>query len=441
MITRSIAAGALVVVASLGPALTARVGSDEWTTSGPAGGIINAVAVDPQIPTTVYAGTDQGGVFKSTDGGGSWFAVNSGLPGGRVFELAIDPQISSTLYAIVLGSGIFKSLDGGGTWSAAQGGIPPSTARSILALAIDPQTPTTLYVGTNGDNVFKTTNGGTSWSRSGPSNTQAFAIDPQTPTTLYAGTDLQLFKSTDGGASWGPLQTGLRATWVSALAIDPVAPGTIYLATRSYETSPPYHWLRKSTDSGASWSDSTEGLSDGMLRAVAVDHQNPSTLYAGGSQGVFKSGDAGASWSVMNEGLTDLAVGSLALDPEAATLYAGTNSGVFARTFSPPRFTLTVGRSGIGRGTVTSSPVGIDCGSDCAEPYAMSTTVTLTAAPAFGSIFTGWSGCDAVSGTRCMVVMNAERSVGASFLGLPLAPFSELPRVTRLGASSRMNSR
>ena len=51
--------------------------------------------------------------------------------------------------------------------------------------------------------------------------------------------------------------------------------------------------------------------------------------------------------------------------------------------------------------------------------YASGTTVTLTATPAFGSTFTGWSGCDAVSGTTCTVTMSSARSVTASFLGIP----------------------
>jgi hypothetical protein len=89
-------------------------------------------------------------------------------------------------------------------------------------------------------------------------------------------------------------------------------------------------------------------------------------------------------------------------------------------TFERQRFTLTAGTSGIGRGTVTSSPPGISCGADCSEAYVISTTVTLTAAPALGSIFTGWSGCDSVSGARCTVMISAARSVNASFLGLPL---------------------
>lgn len=400
----------------------ARAGSagNGWVSTGPTQGIVTTVAVDPLMPGTVYAGTDQAGVFKSTDGGETWAAVNNGLPAFRIWKLAIDPQLSSTLYVTVFGGGIFKSFDGGDNWSEAHAGIPLSVRGAVLALDIDPQTPATLYAGTNGDSLFKTTDGGNSWTRSGPMNTQAIAIDPQAPLTVYAGTDLQLFKTTDGGVHWNALQTGLRATWVSALLAHPRAANTIYLGTRSYETSPPYRQLLKSADGGDNWSDSTAGLGTSLLHSMIVDPQSSSTLYAASSAGVFQSGDGGVSWSPMNDELTNLSVNGLALDAWTSTLYAATNEGVFARTIAPPQFTLTVTTSGIGSGTVISAPAGISCGSDCSEPFVAATSVIVTAKPAPGSIFTGWDGCDAVSSARCKVVMNEARAVHARFLGLPL---------------------
>ena len=77
-------------------------------------------------------------------------------------------------------------------------------------------------------------------------------------------------------------------------------------------------------------------------------------------------------------------------------------------------YTLTVSKAGTGAGTVTSAPAGIDCGSDCSESYPANTTVTLTATPAAGSSFTGWSGACAGTGS-CRVAMTAARSVTATF--------------------------
>src|SRR5947208_10604439 len=107
--------------------LRAEAGVNVWTTDGPHSETINALAIDPQTPTTLYAGTSGDGIFKSTDGGGNWSAVNTGLttPYGAIWvnALAIDPQTPTTLYAASSGGGVFKSTDGGGTWSAVNTGF------------------------------------------------------------------------------------------------------------------------------------------------------------------------------------------------------------------------------------------------------------------------------------------------------------------------------
>ena len=86
-------------------------------------------------------------------------------------------------------------------------------------------------------------------------------------------------------------------------------------------------------------------------------------------------------------------------------------------TFTRQTFTLTVNKTGIiSSGTVTSDPAGINCGATCSAAYNSGTVVTLTATPGFLSVFSGWSGCDTVSGTTCTVTMSAARSVTANFL-------------------------
>ena len=81
---------------------------------------------------------------------------------------------------------------------------------------------------------------------------------------------------------------------------------------------------------------------------------------------------------------------------------------------TPADSALTVVRSGTGSGSVNSTPSGISCGTDCSEPYTIGTTVTLTAAPAAGSTFSGWSGACAGKGT-CTVILTADTTVTASF--------------------------
>jgi hypothetical protein len=83
-------------------------------------------------------------------------------------------------------------------------------------------------------------------------------------------------------------------------------------------------------------------------------------------------------------------------------------------TFTLQTFTLSVSKGGAGSGTVSSSPSGIDCGSDCSEVYDYNTEVTLTATPATGSVFGGWGGACTGTGS-CVVTMDQARSVTANF--------------------------
>jgi len=343
----------------------AQVALAQWIGRGPLGGPIQALAIDPQTPATLYAGTYGGGVFKSSNGGGSWSAVNTGLTNTNVHALAIDPQTPATLYAGTDRGGVFKSSNGGGSWSAVNTGLTRTTVYAltidpqtlyagtdggvfksgngggswsainsgltninIRALAIDPQTPATLYTGTYGGGVFKSSNGGGSWSaiNTGLTNTEIFAlaIDSQTPATLYAGTGGGVFKSSNDGGSWSAINSGLTNTQVFAFAIDPQTPATLYAGTYG-------GGVFKSSNGGGSWGAANTGLIATVIYALAIDPQTPATLYAGTlGGGVFKSSNGGESWNPANTGLTNTVVNALAIDPQTpATLYAGTQGGVF----------------------------------------------------------------------------------------------------------------
>jgi hypothetical protein len=115
--------------------------------------------------------------------------------------------------------------------------------------------------------------------------------------------------------------------------------------------------------------------------------------------------------------LSDCAAPGISGDPSS-----GSND--LAGTFHPcvgvlPALTqtLSVGKTGNGTGTVTSSPAGINCGSTCSHAYPTGATVTLTATPAAGSTFAGWSGACAGTGS-CKVTMDLARSAVATFASL-----------------------
>ena len=332
-----------------------------WFESGRFQTPVLALAIDPSQTSTLYAGTGEG-VFKSSDGGQAWVATNAGLrdseilddvPGYVVLSLTIDPSDSATVYAGTLGNGVFKSTDAGASWAAVNSGLPPlEVAESppvVTSLIVDPSNPSTIYAGisagTQDDGVFKSTNGGQSWAAANvdrkfdlkPTHVLALVIDPTSPATVFAGTfGRGVFKSITGADSWTPANSGLNAGMVVALAIDPSSPATVYAGTGN--------GLFKSTDSGQAWVDISRGIWNALVTAVAIDPINPSTVYVGtgipggvGSTGVFKTTNGGDSWNYVSIGLPIQPwlsiVTSLAVDPSnPETVYAGTLGGVFKTT-------------------------------------------------------------------------------------------------------------
>lgn len=296
---------------------------------------------------TIYSLLLSGSLFKTTDAGTTWSLANSGLP--AIGSLAIDPQNSSTLYAGAA-NGIFKSIDGATTWNAASSGL---TLTYVRALAVDPQNSSTIYAGGRGG-VFKSTDGEENWVNTGLQteyavNVGVLTIDPQNPRTLYAGTvslagimDSLVFKSIDGGLTWITPSTfdlrSLACSWiVSTLAVDPQNPSTLYAATS--DCNDQGGALRKSTDGGTTWGKPLLNVLGYASPVAVLDSQNPGVVYAatqGG--GIVKSTDGGENWSAVNSRLLNyIWVGSLAVGPRnSRNLYAGTyGSGVLAITLAP----------------------------------------------------------------------------------------------------------
>ncbi len=89
---------------------------------------VNTLAIDPSNPNTIYAGTIQGGVCKSTNGGDTWIQTGSGLTDLHVRSLAIDPSNPTTIYAGTDAGGVFKSTNGGDSWNPINSGL---TAASV----------------------------------------------------------------------------------------------------------------------------------------------------------------------------------------------------------------------------------------------------------------------------------------------------------------------
>jgi hypothetical protein len=103
--------------------------------------------------------------------------------------------------------------------------------------------------------------------------------------------------------------------------------------------------------------------------------------------------------------------------PLTVTTGAGTGASVSNFTVTAVlTVSKTSGPLGLGNGTVTSYPGGINCGPTCSGTYNTMTVVTLTATPDTLALFNGWTGCDTVSNNLCTVTMNRARAVAANFL-------------------------
>ncbi|MEK6683811.1 MAG: Ig-like domain-containing protein, partial [Nitrospirota bacterium] len=165
-----------------------------------------------------------------------------------------------------------------------------------------------------------------------------------------------------------------------------------------------------------------------QLVSITVVPANPS-IAAGGSQpftatGTFSDNSTYnltglVTWNSSNLSVATISLGGVAMGigggTSTITATSGSVSGSTILTVTaPPSFTLNVPKTGNGIGTVTSNIAGISCGLDCTEVYANGTIVTLTAVPATGSTFTGWSGACTGTGS-CIVTMDAAKSVTATF--------------------------
>jgi photosystem II stability/assembly factor-like uncharacterized protein len=300
---------------------------------------VSALAIDPQTPTTVYAGTildaesDRGGgVFKSTNGGRAWTSMTTGLGRRDVWTLAIDPRSTETVYAGTDDGGVFKTTDGGRSWRLVSAGIESNWA---LALAVDPVTPTTVYAGMNGGEdflggVFKSIDAGETWAPAstglGDVYVDAFAIDPQNTATIYALGGRSVFQSTDGAQSWTEIRGNLdRRT--SALAIDPRTASTVYVGTRG-SSGGPVDGVFRTTDAGGTWQAVSTGIAARRLVSFAA-HRTRSSIYAATyGDGVFKSSDGGRTWRALVVG--DAWTQAVAIDPKTPSIvYVGALDGMF----------------------------------------------------------------------------------------------------------------
>jgi len=265
-----------------------------------------SLAIDPFNDRIVYVGVEGEGFFKTVDGGATWTRIVDGVKafakvgGGfcysEFFATVVDPRNREHVCFAMAGSpgtldviqatnqGIYCSYDGGARWEQRVG---QSMNTAIYAVAIDPTDSQVLYAGSNAN----------------PASYQG-----ANPDVLFNTVGV-VHKSTDGGLTWRELPTGLiRGTRVTDIRIDPVNPSTIYASTFALLSGggsnylDPQMGVLKSTDGGATWRSMKSGLGPELRRQAIFrldqSPRNPSRLMvAVADTSYFLSSDGGETFT------------------------------------------------------------------------------------------------------------------------------------------------
>lgn len=297
---------------------------------------IVSIALHPTNANILYVATNDA-VYKSRDGGALWEKFPS-FSARRVTTVAIDPQLPATIYAGTMGDAVYKSPDGGQHWLPHNVGLKEHVS-FVNQFVFHPALSEKIYAATT-VGAFYTKNAGREWEErmNGMKEVHivtSIAINHKDPTILYAGTTGGIYRSDDAAMSWKKINNGLipekelmasMALGVNAIEIDPVNPDIVYAGTTK--------GLFRTADKGDRWERIGQTLPDPFVSSIVIHPTEPSLLYVGGPGGVWKSADGGKTWQAVNRGLTTLNVRALAMAPKnSQTLYAGTNgSGLYRST-------------------------------------------------------------------------------------------------------------
>lgn len=292
-----------------------------------------------EVKTQAYAVSDSREVDLSLD----WMQEGPGNIGGRIDVLTLSPTDNDIIYAGATNGGVFKTTDGGGTWNPIFDDQP---YLSIGAITIDPEDEAIVYVGTGdrnftgssflGNGVYKSEDGGETWDNIGLEETGVVSkiiIDPTDSDRIFASTlgnphvktsQRGIYRSDDAGSTWSNKLFIADSAGISDMIMDPSNPDILYASgynrMRNYFSSTvtgPQCRIYKTINAGDSWTQLSGGLpiEDDCRIGLAISNDDPNTLFALYVDGdnldvddIYKTTDGGASWDGLNvhEGTEDV---------------------------------------------------------------------------------------------------------------------------------------
>lgn len=271
----------------------------------------------PTLPSTVFAGTQSGGVWRTDDAGAHWASAANGMVPRQVTAVAQFYDVNQVVLAGTT-NGVFQSLDQGKTWKETL------LQAGVLSLATDASAQATAYVGGAGGLVLRTTDYGVTFNPVNASglpfvDVSGLAVVPYV--AVYAMlTNGQAYALFQGGISWQQVNKASPYPIV-AVAGSALDPASAYMGTGG-------GGLYKTTDFGATWTRANNGLTGAYVYTITVDPSNASTVYAGTNLGVYKSTDKAATWKLAGSGLPASPVLSLVVDQKGS---AGLTASVYGQ--------------------------------------------------------------------------------------------------------------
>ncbi len=269
------------------PTLSSTLSGLPFRSIGPAviSGRVVDIAVDPANAAHYYVAAASGGVWQTLNNGITWTPVFEHQGSYSIGALALDPKNVATLWvgtgeansqrSVSYGDGIYRSDDAGKTWK----NLGLKNSQHIARIAIDPRDSNVVYVAAQGPlwsaggdrGLFKTSDGGRNWTKvlsiSENTGVTDVAIDPRHPDTLIAaayqrrrhqwtlidgGPESAIYKSTDAGATWNKISSGIPTEDLGRITFAPSAkdPAVVYA---SIEAANKKSGIFRSTDFGSSW--------------------------------------------------------------------------------------------------------------------------------------------------------------------------------------------